>query len=522
MCNGLPRTTLSYSGDALRSFNVQPTSQLRRDVRKRLFSLRIWSPRYKHVNKGNSNVKQSFDHSVTVRKSVPGVKLGVINCQSISGKLDFVFDHIKEYQLDIVALTETWLSSEDSKNKHVIDQCVAHGYSLHHSPHTSGRRGGGVGLLVSNAIKVTFKRIHVSPLITSFELMEAVLTICSVSLRLIVIYRMPPSKINGLKTGTFYEEFSEYLEKLSCASGKVIILGDFNIFFWVRVVLHTNGLWIFLKLLIVYNILTSQHITVVIYLMINNKLKINDSKTEFIVFRSPQAKQDLSGLSVIVGDCIIQQSSKVRNLGIIFDQFLSFDDYISSVCRSTHFHLRNIGRIRHLLSQKATAQLIHALISIRLDYCNSILYNLPKNSILRLQRIQNQAARILTKTPRRDHITKVLIDLHWLRIEERIVYKLLILTFKAFIDRTAPMYLCELIEQQTSSTNTRTRLANDAFLLKLPPPSRNCSDTFFERSFTYGAPYEWNKLDERVRRLSNFNMFKSEIKTVLFLRYFNS
>ena len=48
------------------------------------------------------------------------------------------------------------------------------------------------------------------------------------------------------------------------------------------------------------------------------------------------------------------------------------------------------------------------------------------------------------------------------------------------------------------------------------------SDTFFERSFTYGAPYEWNKLDERVRRLSNFNMFKSEIKTVLFLRYFNS
>ena len=100
---------------------------------------------------------------------------------------------------------------------------------------------------------------------------------------------------------------------------------------------------------------------------------------------------------------------------------------------------------------------LNALISIRLDYCNSILYNLPKNSILRLQRIQNQAARILTKTPRRDHITEVIIDLHWLRIEERIVYKLLILTFKAFIDRTAPLYLCELIEQQKSSTNTRTR-----------------------------------------------------------------
>ena len=87
------------------------------------------------------------------------------------------FDHVKEYQLDIVALTETWLSNEDSKNKHVIDQCVAHGYTLHHSPRTSGRRGGGVGILVNNAIKVTFRRIHVSPQITSFELMEAVLTI---------------------------------------------------------------------------------------------------------------------------------------------------------------------------------------------------------------------------------------------------------------------------------------------------------------------------------------------------------
>ena len=138
-----------------------------------------------------------------------------------------------------------------------------------------------------------------------------------------------------------------------------------------------------------------------------------DTKTEFIVFRSPHAKQNLSSLSVYVGDSIIQQSTKVRDLEVVFDQFHSFDDYISSVCRSTHFHLRNIGRIRHLLSHHASAQLIHALISTRLDYCNSMLYNLPKSSISRLQRIQHQAARILTRTPRRDYITEVLIDLHW-------------------------------------------------------------------------------------------------------------
>ena len=76
---------MSYSGDTLRSFNVQPTYKLCRDVRNRLSSLRIWSPWYKHVN---SDVKQSFDHSVTVRKSLLGVMLGVMSCQSIGGKLD--------------------------------------------------------------------------------------------------------------------------------------------------------------------------------------------------------------------------------------------------------------------------------------------------------------------------------------------------------------------------------------------------------------------------------------------------
>ena len=109
-------------------------------------------------------------------------------------------------------------------------------------------------------------------------------------------------------------------------------------------------------------------------------------------------------MSVYVGDDIIQQSSKVRDLGVIVDQFLSVDDYISSVCRSPNFQLKNIRRIRHLLSHHATAQLIHALISTRLDYCNSVLYNLPMSSI---SRIQNQVARILTRTPRRDYITEV-------------------------------------------------------------------------------------------------------------------
>ena len=104
------------------------------------------------------------------------------------------------------------------------------------------------------------------------------------------------------------------------------------------------------------------------------KIKINDSKTDFIIFRSPLLKQNLSDLSISVGDSQEFPSSEVRDLGVVFDQYLTFRDHISGICRSTNFHLRSIGRIRNLLTFDATAQLIHALITTRLDFCNSILY----------------------------------------------------------------------------------------------------------------------------------------------------
>ena len=139
-------------------------------------------------------------------------------------------------------------------------------------------------------------------------------------------------------------------------------------------------------------------------------------------------KQNLSDLSVSVGDMQVSPSSKVRDLGVVFDQYLTFQDHISVICKSTHFHLRGIGRIRNLLTFDVTAQLIHALITSRLDLCNSILYNLPNKQIERLQRIQNQAARMFKRIPRRNHITPVLRELHWLRIHDIIIFKILRLT----------------------------------------------------------------------------------------------
>ena len=129
----------------------------------------------------------------------PEVKLGMMNVRSVRNKLDYVFDHIFNNDLDIVALTETWLSNEDNNNTHVIMECSNHGYTLHHVPRNSGSTGVGVGVLINDRVKLVTRLETVNSAV-SFESMEMVITIVSISIRLVFIYRMPPSKKEQIKT----------------------------------------------------------------------------------------------------------------------------------------------------------------------------------------------------------------------------------------------------------------------------------------------------------------------------------
>ena len=97
-----------------------------------------------------------------------------------------------------------------------------------------------------------------------------------------------------------------------------------------------------------------------------------------------------------------------------------------------------------MLSDDTCSHLIHALITVRIDYCNSLLYGLPECSLDRLQKILNTAARMLRRVSKSDHITETLMDLHWLSVHERVTFKILILTYYAYHE-TAPQYLCDLI-----------------------------------------------------------------------------
>ncbi len=96
--------------------------------------------------------------------------------------------------------------------------------------------------------------------------------------------------------------------------------------------------------------------------------------------------------------CSLDSSSSVRNLGLLFDNNLSFDSHVSSICKTAFFHLKNISKLRPILSMSNAEMLIHAFMTSRLDYCNALLGGCSAHLINKLQMVQNAAARVLTRT----------------------------------------------------------------------------------------------------------------------------
>ena len=247
--------------------------------------------------------------------------------------------------------------------------------------------------------------------------------------------------------------------------------------------------------------------------MAHNRLKLNDSKTEVLHVKSRFAK-NVASVDINIGDTTVSPSEEVRDLGVLLDSCLSMSGYINSVCRSASFAIRKIGKIRRYLDQASAEKLVHAFISSRLDNCNSILFGLPEKELNKLQRIQNMAARVVTLTRKRDHITPVMYELHCLPIHARIVFKLLLLTYKA-LNGQAPAYISELISDYQPN---RTLRSSSLHLLK-ETPGRTVT---YGRGFSSAAPKLWNSLPLLLRTPQSATQFKSRLKTHIFKTVYNS
>jgi hypothetical protein len=126
--------------------------------------------------------------------------------------------------------------------------------------------------------------------------------------------------------------------------------------------------------------------------MNSNMLKINADKTEVIVFTSQKNEKHIESISVKIGGEDIKPSKCVRNLGAFLDSKMSMEKHINSVCRSGYGQLRQIGHIRQYLNSDAIKSLVKSLVTSCLDYCNALLYGVPKVSLNRLQNLQNTAS----------------------------------------------------------------------------------------------------------------------------------
>ena len=145
--------------------------------------------------------------------------------------------------------------------------------------------------------------------------------------------------------------------------------------------------------------------------------------------------------------------------------------------------------------------MVHAFIIGRIDYCNSLLFGLPSVDLLKLQHLQNAAARLISSVPRYSHITPVLCSLHWLPVKFRIDFQI-----------QAPGYLIDLMAIK-EQPRYDLRSANG---LILKYPSLKVKKTLGDRAFSSAAPNLWNNLPLHIRLEDNFERFKSFLKTHLF------
>ncbi|KAL5260505.1 hypothetical protein ACHWQZ_G010593 [Mnemiopsis leidyi] len=247
-----------------------------------------------------------------------------------------------------------------------------------------------------------------------------------------------------------------------------------------------------------------------------NKLKLNPDKTEalltqtrnnFFTFTVEDIQLDNSNET-------ITPSPVVKSLGVLFDEYLTFEKQVDTTVKTCNMHLRNLRVIGSKLNYDLKRQLIHCLIFSKLDYCNGLLYGIPDYLINKLQKVQNSCVRYIfgsNTVSKWDRISPFLKQAHFLPIQRRIEYKIALTTFKC-LNNMAPSYVSNLIKPKAPSLKD-LRGDEDYFLLSVPPVP-HLKQT--ERSFSYCAPTVWNSLPYKLRTLTDIRVFKSVLKTHLF------
>ena len=157
------------------------------------------------------------------------------------------------------------------------------------------------------------------------------------------------------------------------------------------------------------------------------RLKMNLSKTELIYFGFSKQLEKCTIRQIDVAGDLIIRSDLIKYLGVWMDAAMTFKQHIAKKCQVATLNLKRIRSIRHLITTDIAVSLCLSLCISHMDYCNSVLYGLPKSSLDKFQRIQNMCACLVLRKNMRESATQCLQELHWLPIKQRIEFKMLTL-----------------------------------------------------------------------------------------------
>ena len=164
--------------------------------------------------------------------------------------------------------------------------------------------------------------------------------------------------------------------------------------------------------------------------MTQNLLKLNSDKTEFILFGTQQQLSKVDDISLHIGSDTIKPTDHVRNLGFVMDSLLKNGPHVNKITSSCYSKLCDIIKIRPSLDTKSAQLIVQALVLSSINYCNYLLAGFPQYQLNKLQCIQNMSCQVICNIRKHDHVSPAMKGLHWLKIPERITYKLYLLVYK--------------------------------------------------------------------------------------------
>lgn len=234
-------------------------------------------------------------------------------------------------------------------------------------------------------------------------------------------------------------------------------------------------------------------------------LKLNASKTKLLIFSPKNVRDKVFIDNVYVGNNIfLPVSFEELSLGVKLDSTLTFSPQIDMVMRQSYRHISDLSRIKQYLTIDDLRTLVQAVITSRIDNCNSLYYGINEREVIRLQRLQNSCARLIYGRRKYDHVSDIFLELHWLPIKQRIIFKLLLFVFKIF-HGNAPSYIVSCVNI----------VDLDVRILKVPKTLTSYGD----RAFSNAAPRLWNGLPLDLRMSETVDYFKSHVKHLLFSNF---